>query len=137
MRGKIKRAKAGDIMTSNVVTVENNKKLIDVVKIMTDKKIGSVIVENLSHEPVGIITETDILRAIANYKEKFFDLSAQDIMSKPLITINVTADIERVEKEMKRRKIKHLPVISSGKLIGIVTTKNLVNYHGKWEIKES
>ncbi len=51
MRGKIKRAKAGDIMTSNVVTVENDKKLIDVVKIMTDKKIGSVIVENLSHEP--------------------------------------------------------------------------------------
>ncbi|PIN66848.1 MAG: hypothetical protein COV98_06115 [Candidatus Altarchaeum sp. CG12_big_fil_rev_8_21_14_0_65_33_22] len=103
---------------------------------MSDKKIGSIIVVNLSHEPVGLIRETDILRAISKYEQKFFDLTAQEIMSKPLITVPATTDVERVEKEMKRHKIKHLPVISSGKVIGIVTTKNLVDYLGKWEIKD-
>lgn len=58
------------------------------------------------------------------------------IMSKPLITIPATTDVERVTKEMKRHKIKHLPIISSGKLVGIVTTKNLVDYLENWEIKE-
>jgi len=136
MRGKQKRATAGDIMGAGVVTAENSNKLLDIVKIMADKKIGSIVVVNLSNEPVGLITETDILRAISKYEQKFFDLSAQDIMSKPLLTIPATADVERIEKEMKRHRIKHLPVISSGKLVGIVTTRNLVDYLGKWEIKE-
>ncbi len=136
MRGKQKRASAGDIMGAGVVTAENSSNLLDVVRNMADKKIGSIVVVNLSQEPIGLITETDILRTISEYEQKFFDLTAQDIMSKPLITIPATADVERVEKEMKRHKIKYLPVISSGKLVGIVTTKNLVNYLGKWEIKE-
>lgn len=136
MRGKQKRASAGDIMGAGVVTAENSTKLLDVVRNMADKKIGSIVVVNLSQEPIGLITETDILRTISKYKQKFFDLTAQDIMSKPLITIPATTDVERVEKEMKRHKIKHLPVISLGKLVGIVTTKNLVDYLGKWEIKE-
>ncbi len=136
MRGKQKRASAGDVMGAGVVTAENSSNLLDVVRNMADKKIGSIVVVNLSQEPIGLITETDILRTISEYEQKFFDLTAQDIMSKPLITIPATADVERVEKEMKRHKIKHLPVISSGKLVGIVTTKNLVDYLGKWEIKE-
>ncbi|PKP59033.1 MAG: hypothetical protein CVT88_06380 [Candidatus Altiarchaeales archaeon HGW-Altiarchaeales-1] len=136
MRGKQKRASAGDIMGAGVVTAENSSKLLDVARTMADKKIGSIVVVNLSREPIGLITETDILRTISKYEQKFFDLTAQDIMSKPLITIPATADVERVEKEMKRHKIKHMPVISSGKLVGIVTTKNLVDYLGKWEIKD-
>ncbi len=136
MRGKQKRASAGDVMEAGVVTAENISNLLDVVRNMADKKIGSIVVVNLSHEPIGLITETDILRTISEYEQKFFDLTAQDIMSKPLITIPATADVEKIEKEMKRHKIKHLPVISSGKLVGIVTTKNLVDYLGKWEIKE-
>ncbi len=136
MRGKQKRASAGDVMGAGVVTAENSSNLLDVARNMADKKIGSIVVVNLSHEPIGLITETDILRTISEYEQKFFDLTAQDIMSKPLITIPATADVEKIEKEMKRHKIKHLPVISSGKLVGIVTTKNLVDYLGKWEIKE-
>ncbi|CEG11880.1 hypothetical protein MSIBF_A1760002 [groundwater metagenome] len=136
MRGKQKRASAGDIMGAGVVTTENSSNLLDVARNMADKKVGSIVVINLYQEPIGLITETDILRTISEYEQKFFDLTAQDIMSKPLITIPTTADVERVEKEMKRHKIKHLPVISSGKLVGIVTTKNLVDYLGKWEIKE-
>jgi len=136
MRGKQKRTNAGDIMSAGIVTAENNMTLLNVARTMSDKKIGSIIVVNLSHEPVGLITETDILRAISKYEQKFFDLTAQEIMSKPLITVPATTDVERVEKEMKRHKIKHLPVISSGKVIGIVTTKNLVDYLGKWEIKD-
>lgn len=123
-------------MGAGVVTAENNNNLLDVVRNMADKKIGSIVVVNSSQEPIGLITETDILRTISKYEQKFFDLTAQDIMSKPLITIPATTDVEKVEKEMKRHKIKHLPVISSGKLVGIVTTKNLVDYLGKWEIKE-
>lgn len=136
MRGRQKRAKAGDIMKGGVITTEKSTKLLDVARNMVDKKIGSIVVVNLAKEPIGLITETDILRAISKYEQKFFDLTAQDIMSKPLITIHATADVERVEKEMKRHKIKHLPVISSGKLVGIVTTRDLVDYLGKWEIKE-
>lgn len=136
MHGKIKRANAGEIMNSNVVVVNEGKNLGDAAKIMADKKIGSVIVVDDLKEPKGLITESDLIRTIAAKEKGFFDLTAGDIMSKPLVTIIPSADVEKIEKEMKRRNIKHLPVVASGKLVGIITSKDIISYLGKWEVKE-
>ena len=53
-------------------------------------------------------------------------------MSKPLVTIIPSTGIERIEEEMRRGGIKHLPVFASGELHGIVTSKDVVDYLGKW-----
>jgi len=133
MSGKIKRTHAGSIMNSNVVVVNKNKKLEDAAKIMAEKKIGSVIVADESNKPKGIITESDIIRTLAKNGKGFFDLHAGEVMSKPLVTIIPSMSIEKIEKEMKRRNVKHLPVVTSGEVVGIVTSKDVVDYLGKWK----
>jgi len=135
MSGKIKRANAGDIMNSNVFCAKENDNMENIAKIMAEKKIGCVIVVNDAEEPTGIITESDLVRLIAKKGREFFDLSAVDVMNKPLVTIIPSMDVEKVEKEMKRRNIKHLPVVASKKLVGIITTRDVINYLAKWEPK--
>ncbi|MFN3527805.1 MAG: cyclic nucleotide-binding/CBS domain-containing protein [Candidatus Altarchaeaceae archaeon] len=131
MGGKIKRTNAGDIMTSSVITCDINEGVMNVCKTMAEKSVGSIIViEN--DTPVGIITERDIVKAIGNNGEKFFNMKAKDIMSHPLFTAIPSTDIEKLEKEMRRRKIKHVPIIASNRLVGIVTSRNIVEYLGKW-----
>lgn len=136
MHGKIKRANAGEIMNSNVFYVKEKENLEGTAKIMAEKKIGSIIVVNDSEEPVGIITESDLIRLLAKKGKEFFNLSAGDVMSKPLETIIPSADVEKIEREMKRRNIKHLPVVASKKLVGIITSKDIVDYLGKWKAPE-
>ena len=136
MTGKIKRAHASDIMNHNVATVKESETLENAAKIMAEKKIGSVIVVDISNEPKGIITESDLIRIIAKRGKDFFNLDAGAVMSKPLVTIIPSMDIEKVEKEMKRRNVKHLPVFASGELHGMITSKDIVDYLGKWKLSE-
>ncbi len=133
MHGKLKNANASDIMNKSVVTVKEEENIEQVAKIMAEKRIGSVIVEDDSNEPKGIITESDVIRSIAKNGKNFFSMKALNVMSSPLITIIPSMDVEKVEKEMKRRNVKHLPVIISGRLVGIVTSIDVVTYLGKWE----
>lgn len=53
-------------------------------------------------------------------------------MSYPLFSAIPSTDIEKLGKEMKRRKIKHVPIIASNRLVGIVTSRNIVEYLGRW-----
>ena len=136
MSGKIKMRHASDIMTCDVATVKESDTLENAAKIMAEKKIGSVIVVDVSNELKGIITESDLIRIIAKRGKDFFNLNAGGVMSKPLVTIIPSMNIDKVEKEMKRRNVKHLPVFASGELCGVVTSKDIVDYLGKWKSKE-
>jgi len=131
MGGKIKRVNAGDLMTSPAITIDANESMSNVCKQMAENGIGSIIITE-NDEAVGIITERDIIKAIGSKGIKFFDLKAKDIMSHPLFSAIPSTDIEKLEKEMKRRKIKHVPIIASKRILGIVTSRNIVEYLGKW-----
>jgi len=128
MPGKIERTTAGDIMNRNVVAVMENESLENMAKIMAEKEIGSVIVVDGYDSPQGIITERDMIRIMAKKGRGFFNLSAEEVMSKPLFTAISSTDIEKIEKEMRKRNIKYLPVVESEKLAGIVTLKDVVKY---------
>lgn len=128
MPGKIERTTAGDIMNRNVVAVMENESLENMAKIMAEKEIGSVIVVDGYDSPQGIITERDMIRIMAKKGRGFFNLSAEEVMSKPLFTAISSTDIEKIEKEMRKRNIKYLPVVESEKLVGIVTLKDVVKY---------
>jgi len=128
MHEKPGRTTTRDIMNRNVVSVNENENLENIANIMSEKEIGSVIVVNESGEAKGIITERDMIRIIARSGRGFFNLSAEEVMSKPLVTIIPSTDIEKIEKEMRKRNVKYLPVVESGMLVGIVTLKDVVKY---------
>jgi CBS domain-containing protein len=119
-----------EVMTANVKTVRPFSTVKEVVQKMNKFGIGSVVVVE-EDRPVGIITERDIMRNIA---ERFFDPSlvkAKDIMSTQLVTISGDVSFEEAARLMASRKIKKLPVVEDQKLVGIVTSMDVMRANPK------
>jgi CBS domain-containing protein len=119
-----------EVMTTNVKTVRPFSTIKEVVQKMNKFGIGSVVVVE-EDRPVGIITERDIMRNIA---ERFFDPSlvkAKDIMSTQLVTISGDVSFEEAARLMASRKIKKLPVVEDQKLVGIVTSMDVMRANPK------
>lgn len=114
-----------DLMSSNMKTVRPDSKLKEVIEKMVKFHIGSIMIVQ-GDKPIGIITERDALKCLI---ESRFDLEvaeAKDIMSGPLVTISEDEDIEQASRLMIRNNIKKLPVVMEGKLVGIVTSSDIV-----------
>ncbi len=119
-----------DVMTADVKTVRPFSTVRDVVRKMNRFGIGSVVVVE-EDRPVGIITERDILQRIV---EPFLDpamIKAKDIMSTRLVTVSGDVSVEEAARLMARMKIKKLPVVESEKLVGIITSMDVMRANPK------
>ena len=114
-----------DIMTRNVKTVRTDDTVLNAVQKMNKFNIGSVIVMN-NTRPVGIITETNIMRRIVEPRMDAGTVWAKDIMTSPLTNIEPNATVEEAAKIMVEKKIKKVPVVEGGKLIGILSSSDIV-----------
>lgn len=116
-----------NIMVSNVITTERRTLVIDAVKIMNQHGIGCLVVmENGS--PVGIVTERDLLKRVLGQSKNPKKIGVQEIMSSPLIVAKPDMEIDEVTKLMFGRKIKKLPIVEDGKLVGLVTFTDLLSF---------
>jgi CBS domain-containing protein len=120
-----------DVMSGNVKTVRPNSTILEVVRKMNKFDVGSVVVVE-GDRPVGIITERDILRRVLEVTLAPEALKAKEIMSSPLVTISDNATVEEAARVMAERNIKKLPVVQDGRLIGIVTTTDIVRNQPKY-----
>jgi len=93
------------------------------------KRVGSLLLVN-NKRLVGFIAQRDILWALVKKSKK--DLSkikAKDISPKKIATVRPSTTIQEAISKMKRFKFERLPVINDGELVGIVTTKDILNFH--------
>ncbi len=119
-----------DVMETDVKTVRPDSSVMEAIQKMNKFDVGSIVVVQ-EKRPVGIITERDILRKILESGLDPLTVSARQIMSSPLITIREDQAIEEAAKIMTTKKIKKIPVVKDGKLIGIVTATDLVKSEPK------
>lgn len=117
--------KVSEIMKKNVVTVNPNILISDVAKIMTNNRIGSVIVTNEKMMPVSIVTDDDIVGLVASGKNPK-KMKVRDLKRKKLISVSPGEDILKVAKLMIKTGYKRMPVIKDGKLQGIVSDKEIL-----------
>jgi len=115
-----------EIMTSPVVTVSENDTIELVAKLMDIHDLGSIIVTDSRGNPVGIITERDIVKRVAAKNLLPNKVKAGKVMSSPLIVIGPEADINDAAKKMSRHGIRRLVVMDHGKMVGIVSSKDIV-----------
>jgi len=114
-----------DIMSRNIKTVRPDDSALDAVRKMNKFRIGSVIVVN-SGRPVGIITERNILQEIVEPRHDPATIKAKDIMTRPLITVDPNTAVDEAAKIMATKTIKTLPVVDKDKILGIVTSSDIV-----------
>jgi len=114
-----------DVMTRNVKSVRPDSSVMEAIRKMNKFEIGSIIVVQ-GGRPVGIITERDILRRIVEQRLDPLVVKAREIMSSPITTIREDVAVEEAAEMMTKRRIKKLPVVSNGRLIGMVTATDLM-----------
>ena len=123
------RLLVSDAMTQNPVCAKDNINLLNAAKKMIRRRVGSLILLN-KKDIVGIITQRDILWALVKKSKK--DLSkikAIDISPKRVATIRPTASLKEVIEKMNKFKFERLPVAQKGKIIGMITVKDILNFH--------
>lgn len=112
------------VMSKNVVTADKSTTIQESAEKMRKSKVGCVIVTENS-KPVGIITERDFVTKVAAEGRPLFT-EISEVMSSPLITINQEDTIWEASEMMKEKAIHKLPVIEDGKILGIITTTDIV-----------
>jgi CBS domain-containing protein len=114
-------------MVEEVVTVEAEATVQEAVDLMNKHEIGCLIVV-LRGKPVGIITERDMLTRVLAKSKDPEKIKVSEIMSAPLIVGKPEMEVEDAVKLMFNTKIKKLPVIQRGRLIGLVTLTDLTRF---------
>ena len=112
-------------MAKNIKTVKPDDSVHAAVLKMNKFDIGSVIVIS-SGRPVGIITETNIMRRVVEPRMDPATVWAKDIMTSPLVSIEENATVAEAAKIMADRKINRLPVINGSKLVGLISSTDIV-----------
>jgi CBS domain-containing protein len=116
-----------NIMVSNVMTVETNTLVVGAVKLMNQQEIGCLVVTKKG-SPIGIVTERDLLKRVLAESKNPKKVRVQEIMSKPLIVGKPDLEVGEVIELMLDRKIKKLPIVEDGKLLGLVTFTDLLSF---------
>ena len=114
-----------DIMTTALISVNPTTTTFQIAKMMDQGGIGAIIVKD-NDDAVGIITDRDFAVKIAANNLPS-DTPVEKIMSSPLITINHSDPISAAAEMMSSKKIRKLAVSENGKIIGIITSTDLVN----------
>jgi CBS domain-containing protein len=116
-------------MTKGVKTEREDQNIQAVCRIMNENDIGSVvIVENLQGNPIGIITERDIVRMLGSLKTELLREPLRQLVSKPLITISSNSSIKDALRTMQLKNIRRLPIVEKegdNNLVGIITEKDV------------
>lgn len=111
------------VMTAPLVTVDGDRPLGDVAGQFGRDGVGSLVVRTESGD--GIVTEGDVVAAVAEGIDPSIT-PVRDVMSAPLVTVPVSATLRQVTERMDSHRVKHLPVVEDGEVVGIVTSTDVV-----------
>lgn len=114
-----------DAMTSKVLTADPKTSVAKAASIMARYKIGCLIVKSRS-KPEGLITESDIISKVVSKDLKASDITIGEVMSKDLISISPGSELNEAARIMVKNSIRRLPVINEGKLVGILTSSDVL-----------
>src|SRR3989304_2483967 len=115
-----------DVMSSPVVTTEEDAASNNVALLMDENNVGCVIVTNKEGKPLGIITERDLVVRVLAKNLKPDAVKAKEIMTSPLVTIEPEATISEAARRMSRLDIRRLGVLYKGDLVGIISSKDIL-----------
>lgn len=119
------------IMTKNVFAVKTTAKISDAIGLMKEKNLGGLPVVDEENRVKAIITERDIAGLFA---DKISGVKVGDVMSEKVVTALPKTTIFEAEKNMVTQGFRRLPIVSEGKVIGIITTMDIMRFFGSGEV---
>lgn len=112
--------------TEGVFTVRPDVTIREITQILREKRIGGVVVSSDGEQAEGILSERDIVRALATRDEGLLDLPASALMTSNPVCCSLDMNSDEVLAKMTEGRFRHMPVVQGGVLVGIVTIGDVV-----------
>ncbi|MDH5419251.1 MAG: CBS domain-containing protein, partial [Candidatus Bathyarchaeota archaeon] len=115
-----------DVMSSPVITVDEDATVDKAAQLMAKGHIGCIVVASKEEKPLGIITETDFVTRVLAKNIQPSKLTAKEVMTSPLITVDPDETLSETARRMSQLNIRRLGVMYKGKLVGIISSKDIL-----------
>lgn len=112
-----------------VFTTQPHRTLREVIELLAARGVGAVVVADASMSVLGILSERDVVRVIAQHGAAALDDQVSRHMTPKVTTVTRDSTIDRVMQTMTEGRFRHLPVVEDGRLIGIVSIGDVVKRH--------
>ena len=116
-----------EIMSVNVVTITPDEAISDVAKLMNDMDIGAIIIVD-KERPVGVVTESDIVKRVVAEGKDPKAVTASEVMSSPLIHVTPDTPLTEAMRVMARGNIRRVAVLKKNSLAGIITSRDILRW---------
>jgi CBS domain-containing protein len=113
---------------SAVVTIAPAASLDDAVKLLSTHRIGAVIVTDPEGRVVGVLSERDIVRVLADRGAAALGLRVEQTMTRRVVTTVETDTVGEIMERMTAGKFRHIPVVEEDRLVGVVSIGDVVKY---------
>ena len=110
----------------DVVSVEPETTVLEAARQMNDKRIGAVVVFDAVHGVTGMFTERDVLMRVVGDGRSPEKTPVREVMSSPVTCCKPATTVEECQSVMTSKRLRHLPVIEDGKLVGMVSVGDVV-----------
>jgi CBS domain-containing protein len=116
----------------DVVTIAPTANLTDAVKLLAERRIGAILVTGPDNRVAGILSERDIVRAVAERGHAALEETVGAVMTRKVTTCTEADTIAVIMERMTEGKFRHMPVVDQGKLVGVISIGDVV----KWRVEE-
>lgn len=114
-----------EMMAKKVVSTGPETTLKKICQLLTKNKISGIPIINKKKEILGFVSERDIIAAVP--KPNFMEKTAKDIMKKDLTIVEDTTSLNEISLIFSNEPFRHLPVVKNGKLVGIISRRDIIN----------
>jgi CBS domain-containing protein len=109
-----------------VATIDPGRTLSEAAKVLAERRIGALLIVDGQRPVAGIISERDIVRAVAHHGAKALEEPVSRFMTEKVLTCTGETPIPHVMELMTQQKFRHVPVVEGGRLVGIVSIGDVV-----------
>lgn len=121
--GEVVRTKGAEVLTTLPEAA-----VVDVARVMSDRRVGLVVVCSEGGRVMGVISERDIVRAVAHHCDTIANLAVEDLYTREVKTCTPTDDAREIMRQMHEGRFRHMPVVEHGNLRGLISVGDILEY---------
>jgi predicted transcriptional regulator len=117
-----------DLARTDVVTVYLDDSILSVAEVLRQNNVGSAVVLDANDEPLGIVTDRDLVVYGQDFVDSLADTAVNEVLSKAVFSVSPESTVSQLTAQMREEGVRRVPVVDDGELVGIITLDDIVTH---------